>query len=186
MCSKFQNYRYNADSLYKLYVGIIIGFNKLFQSAKQILLSTWQRVGLDKLFFFLPSQKVSLLFKFAWCIYPLFQFKDVTFILKRRFICGCIVALQKVKYNPLVLSFAFEKRVFQKRKYSSWEGLHKHNYVKLYRTKWSLPDSEGQIMPCTPTSPWSETLRSCSGWDHDGHVIAMVPSWLYSFHPCIT
>ena len=44
--------------------------------------------------------------------YPLFQFKDVTFILKRQFICGCIVALQKVKYNPLVLSLAFEKNSF--------------------------------------------------------------------------
>ena len=31
-------------------------------------------------------------------VYPLFQFKDVTFILK--IICGCIVALQKVKHNP--------------------------------------------------------------------------------------
>ncbi len=38
----------------------------------------------------------------------------VTFILKRLFICGCIV--QKVKYNPLVLSFAFEKKSFPKEK----------------------------------------------------------------------
>ena len=53
------------------------------------------------------SQKVSLLFQFGVPI-----IKDVTFILKGQFICGCIVALQKVKYNPLVPSFAFEKKCF--------------------------------------------------------------------------
>ncbi len=57
------------------------------------------------LFFFLKSAYYSGL------VYPL---KDVTFILKDNlFVHGCIVALvyRKWKYNPLVLSFAFEKKV---------------------------------------------------------------------------
>ena len=73
-------------------------------------------VGLDKLcFFFCLLFFLTILKKSAYYSnlgYPLFQFKDVTFILKRQFICGCIVALQKVKYNPLVLSLAFEKKSF--------------------------------------------------------------------------
>ena len=77
-------------------------------------------VGLDKLcFFFCLLFFLTILKKSAYyssLVYPLFQFKDVTFILKRQFICGCIVALQKVKYNPLVLSFAFEKKSFPKGK----------------------------------------------------------------------
>ena len=78
------------------------------------------KLGLDKLcfffclLFFLPILKKSAYY--SSLVYPLFQFKDVTFILKRQFICGCIVALQKVKYNPLVLSFAFEKKSFPKGK----------------------------------------------------------------------
>ena len=77
-------------------------------------------LGLDKLcFFFCLLFFLTILKKSAYysrLVYPLFQFKDVTFILKRQFICGCIVALQKVKYNPLVLSFAFEKKSFPKGK----------------------------------------------------------------------
>ncbi len=61
-------------------------------------------LGLDKI---ITTQEVSL--------FGVYQFKDVTFILKRQIICGCIVALQKMK---LVLSFALRKRVFQKRKQS--------------------------------------------------------------------
>ena len=77
-------------------------------------------LGLDKLcFFFCLLFFLTILKKSAYyssLVYPLFQFKDVTFILKRQYICGCIVALQKVKYNPLVLSFAFEKKSFPKGK----------------------------------------------------------------------
>ena len=83
-------------------------------------LKTRSSVGLDKLcFFFCLLFFLTILKKSAYyssLVYPLFQFKDVTFILKRQFICGCIVALQKVKYNPLVLSFAFEKKSFPKGK----------------------------------------------------------------------
>ncbi len=53
------------------------------------------RVGLDKLcfcllpiIFFLTILKKSAYY--SSLVYPLFQFKDVTFILKRQF-CGCIV-----------------------------------------------------------------------------------------------
>ena len=82
----------------------------------QLAHMAWCGVGLDKLcFFFCLLFFLTILKKSAYYSnlgYPLFQFKDVTFILKRQFICGCIVALQKVKYNPLVLSLAFEKKSF--------------------------------------------------------------------------
>ncbi len=82
--------------------------------------SVWV-VGLDKLYsFFCLLFLLTILKKSAYyssLVYPLFQFKDVTFILKRQFICGCYYSIKK--WNIIVLSFAFaRKRFFQKRKYS--------------------------------------------------------------------
>ena len=56
---------------------------------------------------------LTILKKSTSLVYPLFQFKDVTFILKRQFICGCFIALQKVKYN---LNSAEFKKLFPKEK----------------------------------------------------------------------
>ncbi len=50
----------------------------------------WSLVGLDKLSFCLLTilKKLTSLHG-----YPLLQFKDISLILKRQFICSCIVAL---------------------------------------------------------------------------------------------
>ncbi len=54
-------------------------------------------IGLDKLSFFLCLLfLLTILRKSAYyssLVYPLFQFKDVTFILKRQFICGCYYSI---------------------------------------------------------------------------------------------
>ena len=105
-------------------------------------------LGLDKLYFFCLLFFLTILKKSAYyssLVYPLFQFKDVTFILKRQFICGCIVALQKVKYNPLVLSFAFKKKSFPKENFKILFQQQLHEEGCTSNTD-DLSTTEGQIM----------------------------------------
>ncbi len=71
--------------------------------------------------FFLPiilvdySQEVSLLFQLG---VPIIQFRGVTFILKRQFICGCYYSIKKWNIILYSAEFAFvRKSFFQKRKY---------------------------------------------------------------------
>ncbi len=66
-------------------------------------------------------------------VYPLFQFKDIIFILKRQFLW--LDWLQKVKYNPLVWSFAFEKKSFPTISAAADEGCTSNNNLHASATQ---------------------------------------------------
>ncbi len=77
-------------------------------------------IGLDKLCFFLCLLFLLTILKksayYSSLVYPLFQFKDVTFI---QFICGCYYSITESEII-IILSSAefclFEKKLFPKEK----------------------------------------------------------------------
>ncbi len=87
----------------------------------KVYIHCMQAIGLDKLcFLFCLLFLLTILKKSAYyssLVYPLFQFKDVTFILEKTICLWLLLCITESEiYSSIVLSFAFEKKLFPKEK----------------------------------------------------------------------